>query len=251
MGALAPLLTVTLQVLGPVLAAVFEVMDTIFTPILSFVGEGITYVGGLIDNLVSKWTKDKEDSSTKDKGTTYQPIEIKPIEIDVPETEPMTPKVTPIQPITPSSVNRIAANPELVDELTSLSTNISRLTESVVNIEQTVVIIHPLLASMLESVQSLNVAPTTPDTIQFNPGDSDLELIAAIQDIELTLPVEFIESQLAYQAKVLDKFDLTIKELKEISSLLRPNKSTPSTVPVMGNKPNNTIPVGSGAILRR
>jgi phage-related protein len=251
MGALAPLLTVTLQVLGPVLSAVFEVMNTIFTPILSFVGEGITYVGGLIDNLVSKWTKDKEDSSTEDKGTTYQPIEIKPIEIDIPETEPMTPKVTPIQPITPSSVNRIAANPELVDELTSLSTNISRLTESVVNIEQTVVIIHPLLASMLESVQSLNVAPTTPDTIQFNPGDSDLELIAAIQDIELTLPVEFIESQLAYQAKVLDKFDLTIKELKEISSLLRPNKSTPSTVPVMGNKPNNTIPVGSGAILRR
>lgn len=175
-------------------------------------------------------------------------------------------------------------NANLSDKITDLSTSSADLStsaasiaDSSASIAHSVVMFHPALVALLSYLKNSNsssksfsmnplstIFSTMNDTLTQVPedidvnytvedlgytadilGTSNLELADAIQDIELTLPPDYTEAQLAYQEKVLEKFDLTIKELRELIDLLRESRNVPPRTPHIGSKPSSSVPVGS------
>lgn len=209
-------------------------------------------------------------SSVTSSTTKAEPISIESAESElVPSTNAIADSVAELSTV----------NTDLSAKVTDLSTSATAMADSSASIAGSVVLFHPALVALLSylknsnpnsSSQSFFMNPIgtvfssiydkltqvpeetdvgyTADDLGYTAdviGTSNLELADAIQAIELTLPPDYTEAQLAYQEKVLEKFDLTIKELRELIDLLRESKSNPSRTPQMGTKPTSLVPVGS------
>lgn len=262
--AIMPIMTIVLQIAAPILQAVFDIFGKVWDVIYSLIGPAIGFVSEILEWMSNRWpfkgnSPDREETDQSEAVVEIKALDLEGLNITTPEpldtttslTTSSTYKATGTESglVTSTTAESSTISADLSSRISDLSVSATSMADSSTSMADSIVMFHPALVSLLSylETQESQVAYTIADVL----GTSNLELASAIQSMELTLPPDYTEAQLAYQTQVLEKFDLTIKELKELIDLLRESRSIPPRSPQMGSKPTTITPVGSLAALRK